>query len=53
MVERDGICFTDLLQLSFIILKIVGVIDWSWWIVLSPFIITFGLLVLMKLMSDI
>ena len=25
----------------FIVLKLVGVIDWSWWIVVSPFLILF------------
>ena len=31
-----GIGFGSLLLLTFIILKLVGVIDWSWWWVLSP-----------------
>ena len=26
----------DVLALIFIVLKIVGVIDWSWWLVLAP-----------------
>ena len=29
--------FTTLLLLTFIILKLTHVIDWSWWWVLSPF----------------
>lgn len=24
------------LQISFVVLKLCGVIDWSWWLVLSP-----------------
>lgn len=28
--------FTGLLTIVFIILKLVGAIDWSWWWVLSP-----------------
>lgn len=28
--------FASLLQLLFIALKLCGVIDWSWWLVLSP-----------------
>ena len=31
-----GIGFTGLLTIVFIILKLVGTIDWSWWWVLSP-----------------
>lgn len=31
-----GIGFDSLLLLTFIILKLVGVINWSWWWVLSP-----------------
>lgn len=28
--------FCDVLTLIFIVLKLVGVVDWSWWAVLSP-----------------
>lgn len=34
--ERNGISFVQALQLVFINLKLVGVIDWSWWWVLAP-----------------
>ena len=33
---KGGIGFTGLLQLTFIILKLVGVIKWSWAWVLAP-----------------
>lgn len=36
-----GIGFTGLLTLLFIALKLLGVIDWSWWWVLSPMWISF------------
>ena len=36
--------FTDLLCLLFICLKLIGVIDWSWWWVLSPFWIPLALI---------
>ncbi len=26
----------------FIILKLIGVVDWSWWMVLSPFFVQLG-----------
>ena len=31
-----GIGFTGLLTIVFIILKLCGIIEWSWWWVLSP-----------------
>ena len=31
-----GISFTGLLTIVFIILKLCGIITWSWWWVLSP-----------------
>lgn len=34
--SRTGIGFTGLLQLLFVALKLVGVINWSWLWVLSP-----------------
>ena len=33
--------FLGLLQVVFITLKITGQIDWSWWLVLIPFIVSF------------
>jgi len=41
------------LLLLFVVLKIVGVIDWSWWWVISPFWITAGLAVLVLLVLAI
>ena len=41
-----GIGFTGLLTIVFIILKLVGTIDWSWWWVLCPLWITFMLCML-------
>ena len=37
-----GISFTGILTIVFIILKLVKVIDWSWWWVLSPIWISVG-----------
>lgn len=31
-----GISFVGLLQITFIVLKLIDKIDWSWWWVLSP-----------------
>lgn len=34
--NSSGIGFTGVLAIVFIVLKLVGVITWSWWWVLSP-----------------
>ena len=39
-----GISFTGLLTIVFIVLKLVKVIDWSWWWVLSPIWISIGVI---------
>lgn len=31
-----GIGFCGLLTIAFIVLKLTGFIDWSWWLVLAP-----------------
>ena len=31
-----GVTGLELLQIAFIILKLCGIIDWSWWWVLAP-----------------
>ena len=45
--SSKGVGFTGLLQLAFIILKLCGVIKWSWWAVLIPTWISLGLIVLL------
>lgn len=44
--SRTGIGFTGLLQLLFIALKLIGVINWSWLWVLSPIWISLILVVI-------
>lgn len=34
--SSSGIGFVGLLAIVFIALKLVGILDWSWWWVLSP-----------------
>lgn len=41
-----GVGIGDVLQIVFIVLKLCGVIDWSWWWVLSPTWIVVGILTL-------
>lgn len=38
-----GIGFTGMLTIVFIVLKLLDVIKWSWWWVLSPIWISFGI----------
>ena len=38
-----GCGFSGLLTIAFIVLKLCGVINWSWWLVLLPLIIAIGL----------
>lgn len=42
--SSGGIGLPGLLGVAFIVLKLCHVIDWSWWWVLSPFWISFGIL---------
>lgn len=44
--KNVGIGFVGALQIAFIILKLVKVINWSWWIVLLPLEIDVGIVVL-------
>lgn len=34
--KSGGVGFLGLLTIAFVVLKLVGTIDWSWWWVLSP-----------------
>ena len=43
--SAGGVGFTGLLTIAFIVLKLCGVIEWSWLWVLSPLWISFGLVV--------
>jgi len=43
--SSSGIGFTGLLGIVFIVLKLTGFINWSWWWVLSPLWISLALVV--------
>ena len=36
-IQKVSVSFTELLLVAFIVLKLCGVINWSWWWVFSPF----------------
>lgn len=57
--STSGIGFGGLLQVAFIVLRLTGQIDWSWWWVLAPtwlplgtFLLVVGLLALWTLSAD-
>lgn len=49
--STGGIGFTGLLTIAFIVLKLCGVIDWSWMWVLSPIWISTILIVVILLIA--
>lgn len=42
-ITKSGVSFSGLLTIAFIVLKLCGVITWSWLWVLSPLWISLGL----------
>lgn len=46
VVQKGGIGFVGLLQIVFIVLKLCGVISWSWVLVMLPLIISASLIIL-------
>lgn len=48
-----GIAFTDLLAITFIVLKLTGVINWSWVWVLCPLWIGAGVIVVVMIISRV
>ena len=49
--SSSGIGFTGLLTILFIGLKLTGYITWSWWWILSPIWISFGLVIAILLIA--
>ena len=49
--STGGIGFTGLLTIAFIVLKLCGVIDWSWMWILSPIWISIILVVVILLIA--
>lgn len=50
--SSSGIGFTGLLTIVFIVLKLTGVISWSWVWVLSPLWIGFALIILILIIGS-
>ena len=49
----SGVGLSTVLTIIFVVLKLVGVIDWSWWWVLSPTLISTGLCVIILIVYAI
>lgn len=49
--SSGGIGVTGLLQVAFIVLKLCGVINWSWWWVLAPSWIMVAIVVILLLIA--
>lgn len=47
--SNTGVGILGVLLIIFIVLKLVGVVTWSWWIVLIPLWIEIGLLIIVIL----
>lgn len=51
--SSSGVGFSGLLTIVFITLKLLRVIDWSWWWVLSPTLIPAGIVLVLLLVATI
>lgn len=51
--KKSGMELLEILLIVFVILKLVGTIDWSWWWVLSPILIPIGLLIVASIVLGI
>ena len=47
--NNTGVGILGVLLIIFIVLKLVGVVTWSWWVVLIPLWIEIGLLIIVIL----
>ena len=41
--------FTGIITIIFIVLKLLNVVEWSWWLVFSPIWISFGIYIVISL----
>ncbi len=51
--SSGGIGFAGLLTIVFITLKLLHYIDWSWWWVLSPIWISFGVVLMILVLAGL
>ncbi|MET4703050.1 hypothetical protein [Frigoribacterium sp. UYMn621] len=48
-VKASGVSSATLLTIVFVVLKLTGVIAWSWWLVLSPTLVSIAVALLVLL----
>ena len=53
MDNKKGISFIGLLQVAFIVLKLVGAINWKWSVVLIPLWVELGLIAMVIILCII
>ena len=51
--SNSGIGFVGVLTITFIVLKLIGIISWSWWWVLSPIWILGAILAVLVILAII
>lgn len=51
--NNSGLGFTGALTITFIVLKLINVINWSWWWVLSPIWISLSLAIVLLIIIAI
>lgn len=51
--NKTGLQFGDALTIAFIVLKLTGVIDWSWVWVLAPIWVSFILVIVIEIITAI
>ena len=51
--RRNGVGFLSLLTIAFVVLRLVGVIAWSWWWVLAPMWVPLAIALLIFLVAII
>ena len=53
MAKLDNADIADVLFINFLVLKLVGVITWSWWLVCLPLIIYAGIYFILLIIAAI
>ena len=51
--KSGGLSFSGLLTVAFVVLKLCGIINWSWWWVLSPAWISVGITIIIGIIVAI
>ena len=51
--KRNGIVLVNALTVAFIVLRLVGAINWAWWAVLAPTWVPLAILLLLEVLLEI